>query len=127
MLICGEDSKAHAFLFSYGLQDGEIEIEDEPVTTTATTTTIITTEFTTTSTTTTSTTTTTETTTTTTSATTNTTTSTTTTSTTPTTTTVTTTTLPETGYSVIYNYIILAAAAMVIFGIYAILKNREEA
>ncbi len=45
----------------------------------------------------------------------------------PTTTTVTTTTLPETGYSVIYNYIILAAAAMVIFGIYTILKNREEA
>lgn len=126
MLVCGEDSKAHAYLFNYGLSDGEIYIEDNYGTTITTTTTTITTSTTTATTTTTTSTTTTSTTTTT---TTETTTSTTATSTTTplTTTTVTTTTLPETGYSVIYNYIILAAAAMVIFGIYVILKNREEA
>lgn len=131
MLVCSEDSKAHAYLFKFGLFDGgEIYIEDNYGTTITTTTTTSTTSTTTTSTTTTpTTTTTTSTTTTTTTTTTETTTSTTATSTTtpPTTTTVTTTTLPETGYSVIYNYIILAAAAMVIFGIYTILKNREEA
>ncbi|MBR6624229.1 MAG: LPXTG cell wall anchor domain-containing protein, partial [Ruminococcus sp.] len=48
------------------------------------------------------------------------------TTTTETTTETTTTTLPQTGYSEIYNYIMLAAAAMVFFGIYAIKKSREE-
>ena len=89
--------------FSYYSIVAEYEKETETTTTSTTTTTTTTTTETTTSTTATSTTT------------------------PPTTTAVTTTTLPETGYSVIYNYIILAAAAMVIFGIYTILKNREEA
>jgi LPXTG-motif cell wall-anchored protein len=34
--------------------------------------------------------------------------------------------LPQTGYSVIYNYIMLAAAAMMIFGIYAMAKSRKR-
>ena len=34
--------------------------------------------------------------------------------------------LPQTGYSVVYNYIMLAAAAMVLFGIYAMAKSRKE-
>ena len=34
--------------------------------------------------------------------------------------------LPQTGYSVVYNYIILAAAAMVLFGIYAMVKSRRK-
>ena len=46
--------------------------------------------------------------------------------TTETTTSSTTTTLPQTGYSVIYNYIMLAAAAMMIFGIYAMAKSRKR-
>ena len=46
--------------------------------------------------------------------------------TTETTTSGTTTTLPQTGYSVIYNYIMLAAAAMMIFGIYAMAKSRKR-
>ena len=34
--------------------------------------------------------------------------------------------LPQTGYSVVYNYIMLAAAAMVLFGIYAMAKSRKR-
>ena len=34
--------------------------------------------------------------------------------------------LPQTGYSVVYNYIMLAAAAMVLFGIYAMVKSRRK-
>jgi len=34
--------------------------------------------------------------------------------------------LPQTGYSTIYNYILLAAAAMVLFGIYAVAQSRKE-
>ncbi len=34
--------------------------------------------------------------------------------------------LPQTGYSVIYNYIMLAAVAMMIFGIYAMAKSRKR-
>ncbi len=34
--------------------------------------------------------------------------------------------LPQTGYSVIYNYIMLAASAMVLFGIFAMAKSRKE-
>ncbi len=34
--------------------------------------------------------------------------------------------LPQTGYSVVYNYIMLAAAAMVFFGIYAMAKSRKK-
>ena len=35
--------------------------------------------------------------------------------------------LPQTGYSVVYNYIMFAAAAMVLFGIYAMAKSRKAA
>ena len=34
--------------------------------------------------------------------------------------------LPQTGYSVVYNYIMLAAAAMVFFGIFAMAKSRKR-
>ncbi len=34
--------------------------------------------------------------------------------------------LPQTGYPAIYNYIMIAAAAMVLFGIYAIAKSKKE-
>ena len=34
--------------------------------------------------------------------------------------------LPQTGISVVYNYIMLAAAAMVLFGIYAMAKSRKR-
>ncbi len=34
--------------------------------------------------------------------------------------------LPQTGFSVIYNYIMLAAAAMVLFGAYAMAKSRRD-
>ena len=34
--------------------------------------------------------------------------------------------LPQTGYSVVYNYIMLAAAAMVLFGIFAMAKSRKR-
>ncbi len=34
--------------------------------------------------------------------------------------------LPQTGYSVVYNYIMFAAAAMVLFGIYAMAKSRKR-
>ena len=34
--------------------------------------------------------------------------------------------LPQTGYSVVYNYIMLAAAAMVFFGIFAMAKSRKK-
>ena len=34
--------------------------------------------------------------------------------------------LPQTGYSVVYNYIMLAAAAMVLFGIYAMAKSKRR-
>ena len=34
--------------------------------------------------------------------------------------------LPQTGYSVVYNYIMLAAAAIVLFGIFAMAKSRKR-
>ena len=34
--------------------------------------------------------------------------------------------LPQTGYSVVYSYIMLAAAAMVLFGIYTMAKSRKR-
>ena len=34
--------------------------------------------------------------------------------------------LPQTGISVVYNYIMFAAAAMVLFGIYAMAKSRKR-
>lgn len=34
--------------------------------------------------------------------------------------------LPQTGFSIVYNYIMLAAAAMVLFGIIAMVKSRKE-
>ena len=34
--------------------------------------------------------------------------------------------LPQTGYSVVYNYMMLVAAAMVLFGIYAMAKSRRR-
>ena len=34
--------------------------------------------------------------------------------------------LPQTGYSVVYNYFMLAAAAMALFGIYAMVQGRKR-
>ena len=34
--------------------------------------------------------------------------------------------LPQTGFSVVYNYIMLAAMAMVLFGIFAMVESRKE-